>query len=124
MSLNQRVVNGVIILDCPRHMTIGDGAFAAHVAVSVLPGDARILVDLKNLEVIDSAGIGEFLAMETIGLQGGRFGLLNPSENVREVLRDMGLYQYFEIFDDEAKAVQEFAQTGAAAQPIPEPPAP
>lgn len=73
-------------------------------------GDTRIVLDLTEVPMIDSSGIGvlvKFLA--TARLHGGSLKLVNPSEFALKTLRLVGVLSLFDIYTDEGAAVLSFA---------------
>jgi anti-anti-sigma factor len=73
-------------------------------------GESRILVDLAEVPMIDSSGIGVLVRfMTSAKQQGGNIKLLNPSKFAVQTLRTVGLLNLFEVFEDEDKAVQSFS---------------
>jgi len=73
-------------------------------------GDTRIVMNLSEVPMVDSSGIGllvQFLAL--IKKQGGNIKLANPSKFAVQTLRLVGVLKLFEIFDDDDAAVESFA---------------
>lgn len=61
-------------------------------------GQYKIIVDMKNVPYISSAGAGVFIwAHGQANNNGGDIIILNPSPNVAEVLELLGLDQVFKI---------------------------
>jgi len=61
-------------------------------------GQYKIIVDMKNVPYISSAGAGVFIwAHGQANNNGGDIVILNPSANVAEVLELLGLDQVFKI---------------------------
>ena len=70
----------------------------------------RILVNLKNLEYISSAGLGVFMGfIEDIRENQGDIKLSNLSERVFKVFDLLGFPALFEIFDKEEQALNQFS---------------
>jgi anti-sigma B factor antagonist len=68
-----------------------------------------LLLNLAEISYIDSSGIGELVSgFTTVANQGGVVKLLNLTKRVQDLLQITKLYTVFEVFDDEAKAVQSF----------------
>ena len=68
-----------------------------------------LVLNLAEVPMIDSSGIGllvRFLA--STKERGGNIKLLNPSKFAIQTLKLVGVLNLFEIFDDEAKAVESF----------------
>ena len=73
-------------------------------------GDTRIVINLAEVPMIDSSGIGVLVkGMATAKQRGGSVKLLNPSKFVVQTLKLIGVLNLFEIFEDENSAVQSFA---------------
>jgi anti-sigma B factor antagonist len=72
-------------------------------------GDSRIVVDVADVPMIDSSGIGALVRLLTIAKQrGGALKLVNPSKLAVQTLKIVGLLNLFEIYEDEGQAVSSF----------------
>ncbi len=111
MKISPRQVDGVTILDCSGRITLGEGSVVLRDAVRDLlsKGQKKILLNLGEVNYIDSSGIGELVsAFTTVRNQGGELKLLNLTKKVHDLLQITKLYTVFDIRDDEASAVQAF----------------
>jgi len=73
-------------------------------------GQTRIVINLAEVPMIDSSGIGllvRFLA--SARQRGGNIKLVNPSKFAVQTLRLVGVLNLFEIFENEEAAVESFA---------------
>jgi anti-sigma B factor antagonist len=73
-------------------------------------GDTRIVLNIAEVGMIDSSGIGllvRFLA--SIKKSGGSIKLVQPSKFAVQTLRLVGVLNLFEIFDNDDAAVESFA---------------
>jgi anti-sigma B factor antagonist len=97
-------------------MTESPGMIRGTVADLLASGRKRIVLDLANVTYLDSAaGIGELVSSYTSALrQGAQLRLLRAGKNVDRVLRIVGLHNVFEIYDDEASALNSFAESSLA----------
>ena len=80
MKTNTRQVNGVTIVGCSGRITLGEGSVILRDAVRELlsKGQKHILLNLGNVNYIDSSGIGELVsAFTTVRNEGGDLKLLN-----------------------------------------------
>ncbi len=69
----------------------------------------KIIVNLKNLDYISSAGLGVFMGfIEEIREHEGDIKLCNLSERVFKVFDLLGFPALFEIFDQESQALEKF----------------
>lgn len=72
-------------------------------------GDTRLVLNLAEVPMIDSSGIGlvvRFLA--STKQRGGNVKLVQPSKFAVQTLRLVGVLNLFEVFDDDAVAVESF----------------
>ena len=113
MKVTTRQVDGVTILDLSGRITLGEGSVQLRDAVRDLlaMGQKQILLNLGDVNYIDSSGIGELVsAFTTVHNQGGDLKLLNLTKKVHDLLQITKLYTVFDIKDDEASAIASFAR--------------
>ena len=111
MTANTRRIEGVSIVDLSGRITIGEGTIILKDAVRNLlqRNEKKILLNLADVSYIDSSGIGELVSsFTTVGNQGGKLKLLNLTKKVHDLLSITKLLTVFEVFEDEAKAIQTF----------------
>jgi len=73
-------------------------------------GATHFVVDLADVAMIDSSGIGLLVRCLTAAKQrGGSLKLLKPSKFALQTLRMIGLLGLFEVFDDQEQAVASFS---------------
>ncbi|MGB9235715.1 MAG: STAS domain-containing protein [Terriglobales bacterium] len=73
-------------------------------------GDTRIVLNLAEVPMIDSSGIGllvRFLA--STKQRGGTIKFVQPSKFAVQTLRLVGVLNLFEVFDNDDTAVESFA---------------
>lgn len=107
-----RQVDGITIVDCSGRITLGEGSVTLRDAVRELlsKGQKKILLNLGDVNYIDSSGIGELVsAFTTVRNQGGDLKLLNLTKKVHDLLQITKLYTVFDVKDDEAVAVKAFS---------------
>ena len=113
MKVSTRLVDGIVILDLSGRITLGEGSVQLRDAIRdlVAQGQKNILLNLGDVNYIDSSGIGELVsAFTTVKNQGGQLKLLNLTKKVHDLLQFTKLYTVFDIKDDEASAVGSFAK--------------
>ena len=111
MKTSTRQVDGVTIVDCSGRITLGEGSVILRDNVRDLlaKGNKKILLNLGDVNYIDSSGIGELVsAYTTVKNQGGELKLLNLTKKVNDLLQITKLYTVFDVKDDEAAAVKSF----------------
>jgi anti-sigma B factor antagonist len=113
MKLNTRQVDGVTILDLSGRITLGEGSVQLRDAIRDLlaKGSKLILLNLADVNYIDSSGIGELVsAYTTVRNQGGELKLLNLTKKVHDLLQITKLYTVFDVKDDEASAIASYTR--------------
>jgi anti-sigma B factor antagonist len=113
MKLTTRQVDGVTILDLSGRITLGEGSVQLRDAIRDLlsKGQKLILLNLADVNYIDSSGIGELVsAYTTVRNQGGELKLLNLTKKVHDLLQITKLYTVFDVKDDEASAIASYTR--------------
>ncbi len=99
-------------LECaPCRFVLGDGSALLRKTVRELIDDNRtkILINLADVNYIDSSGIGELVhAYTSVKTSGGELKLLHLTKKVRDLLQITKLYTVFDVHSDEASAVRSF----------------
>ena len=111
LSIASREVNGVTVLDLSGRITLGEGSVQLRDAVRDLigKGQKNILVNLGDVNYIDSSGLGELVsAYTTARNQGAHLKLLKLTKKVHDLLQLTKLYTVFDIYDDEASAIASY----------------
>ena len=111
VKISTRQVDGVTILDLSGRITLGEGSVQLRDSVRDLLGKSQkhILLNLGDVNYIDSSGIGELVsAFTTAKNQGGELKLLNLTRKVHDLLQITKLYTVFDVKDDEASAIASF----------------
>jgi len=111
MKSSTRQIDGVTIVDLSGRITLGEGSIVLRDTVRDLlsKGQKKILLNLGDVNYIDSSGIGELVsAFTTSKNQGGELKLLHLTKKVHDLLQITKLYTVFDVQDDEAAAVKAF----------------
>ncbi len=112
LKLTTRQVGDVTVMDAVGKITLGEGSVAFRDAAKDLlaSGHKKILVNLGEVNYIDSSGIGELVsAFTTTSNQDGQLKLLSLTKRVQDLLQITKLYTVFEVHDDEANAIRSFS---------------
>lgn len=112
VKLNIRQVGDVTVIDAAGRITLGEGASSLRETIrqAVGNGQKKILLNLGEVNYIDSSGIGELVsAFTTVTNQGGQLKLLNLNKRIQDLLQITKLYTVFEVHDDEAAAIRSFS---------------
>ena len=121
MSLKAEVrrTGDVAIVDLAGRITLGEGSGLVRSTIKdlVSAGQKNILVNLKDVTYIDSAGLGELVgSYASVTNQAGNIKLLHPQNKVHDLLQVTKLYTVFVAFDDEAEAVRSFTMAAGAGK--------
>jgi anti-sigma B factor antagonist len=110
-EIQQREREGVIVLDVKGRITVGaeSGALRDKVAELNAAGRRNIILNLADVDYIDSTGLGALvISVTTVRKSGGNLKLLNLNRRNIELLVMTKLATVFEIFNDEQDAVNSF----------------
>ena len=112
MTVSERTVSNVTILDISGHVTLNDGADQIRDKVKgvLAEGKRHVLINLGQVSYMDSAGLGELVqAYSTVSKQGGALKLVSPTKRLKDLLVITKLITVFDSYDDEPSAVASFA---------------
>jgi len=111
MEIKKRTVGGVQILDCSGKIVLGEGTMTVRNTVRDLlaANEKKIVLNLGDVNYVDSSGIGEMVSTyTTVTNAGGQLKLLNPTKKIEQLLVITKLLTVFQVFDDEQAAVASF----------------
>ena len=117
-QVSTRDVGGVTVLNLRGKIAFGAGNTLLREAISALlaEGGTKVVLNLKEVNFIDSSGIGELVRSHmAIRKHGGELRLAELSPMVNDLLIATSLNKVFTIDRDEATAVRSFTFTGASA---------
>ncbi len=117
MTASNRQVGSVTVVDISGRIELGEESAALRDMVSGLlnNGQKRILLNLGNVNYIDSSGLGALVSSFTSARKkGGELKLLNLTDRVTDLMQMTKLYTVFDIHSDEAAAVKSFDHLTAA----------
>ena len=90
MTASTRTVDGVTIVDLSGRIVLGEGSAGLRDLVRnlVSKGNKKILLNLRDVNYIDSSGLGELVsAFTSTRSQGGELKLLNLTKRVHDLLQ-------------------------------------
>ena len=111
MTITTREVSHVTIVDINGRITLGDetGLLRDTVRKLITDGKKKIVLNLANVDYIDSSGVGELVSsFTTVRNAGGELKLLALTKKVQDVLYVTKLYTVFDVKEDEFTAVKSF----------------
>ena len=111
MLVNPRRLDDVFILDLSGRITMGEGALVLRDRIGKLlaAGHQKFLLNLADVDYIDSSGLGELVSsFTTVRNQGGQLKLLNLTRRVQDLLQITKLLTVFDVYDDEGEALSSY----------------
>jgi anti-sigma B factor antagonist len=111
MKINLRTIGDIHFLDCSGKITLGQGTMAVRTTVGEIleGGGKKIVLNLDDVNYIDSSGVGELVSTyTTVAKHGGQLKLLNLTKKIREVLAITKLLTVFQVYDSEPATVASF----------------
>jgi anti-sigma B factor antagonist len=113
MESQVREVNGVTVLDLAGRITLGAGSQQLRDSIHNLmkEGRKKILLNLAEINYIDSSGVGELVgAFATVRREGGELKLMRLTKKVQDLMQMTKLYSVFDVKEDEASALASFGK--------------
>lgn len=111
MTITTREVSHVTIVDINGRITLGSETEALRATIRnlIAEGKKKIVLNLAQVDYIDSSGVGELVSSFTaVRNAGGDLKLLSLTKKVHDVLNVTKLYTVFDIKEDEFNAVKSF----------------
>src|SRR5882724_1716510 len=111
LDISQKEREGITILELNGRITMGAevGKFREIIKSVATGASPKLIVDMQNVDYIDSTGLGAVVMSSTaLGKTGGSVKLLNLNRRNIELLVATKLTTIFEIFSDEQDAVNSF----------------
>jgi anti-sigma B factor antagonist len=109
MQTVTRHIGDVAVLDVSGRITLGEGNVMLREIVRELTdkGNKKIVLNLGEVNYIDSSGMGELVKTHTtVRNQGGQLRLINLNKRVSDLLQMTRLSAVFDIEGDEASAIK------------------
>ena len=109
LVLKPRRLDDVVILDLSGRITMGEGTLILRDQIQKMltAGDRKFLLNLADVNYIDSSGLGELVtSFTTVRNQSGLLKLLNLTRRVQDLLQITKLLTVFEVFNSEAEALK------------------
>ena len=113
MNIETRKKGDVVIVDFEGRLAVGVGDEVLPRLIEQLlnEGSRKILLNLSDLEYIDSNGLGELVqSLKTSKRFGASLRLLKPQDRVKKTLKLTNLLPMFSVYDSESDAIKSFAE--------------
>jgi anti-sigma B factor antagonist len=111
LEIQRREREGIVVLDLKGRLTVGEAAGKLRETTSneATAGNKNAVLNLKEVEYIDSTGLGAMVICYTsLQKMGGALKLCNLNKRNVELLLLTKLSTVFELFGDEQDAVNSF----------------
>lgn len=118
LTIRERQVRGVVIVDLDGSVTLGDTNRKLHDALKQIVAENKkdVILNFADVKRIDSSGLGEIVAgFTTLKAIGGKLKLTNLPDNVADLMMMTKLLTVFDVFDNEREAVDSFEETEQVA---------
>jgi anti-sigma B factor antagonist len=111
LDINVRKRSQVQVVQLKGQLRLGDAVddLQRTINESLAEGDTRFVINLSEVPMIDSSGIGvlvRFLA--SAKKRGGSVKLVNLSSFAQKTLRVVGVLSLFDVYEDDDQAVASF----------------
>jgi anti-sigma B factor antagonist len=117
LKMTNREVDGVTVLTLEGRIVLGEETVALREQLKSLlaEGKKKLVLNLKNVTMIDSAGLDTLVVALTSGKSSGAIlRLCHVGPRTSELLRITRLVNVFEISDSEADALRAFTNAASA----------
>jgi anti-sigma B factor antagonist len=111
LFMTTREVGPVTIVDLSGRISLGEGSALLRKTIRELleGGQSKILLNLGDVNYIDSSGIGELVsAFTAVRNRSGELKLLNLTKKVHDLLQITKLFTVFDVYNDEPSAVRSY----------------
>ena len=111
MDISVRKRSQVQLIQLRGQLRLGDPVdeLSRTISEALAEGDTRLAVNLSEVPMIDSSGIGLLVRSLTSTKQrGGSLKLVNPSQFAVKTLKLVGVLNLFEVFETDDQAVESF----------------
>ena len=111
LEITQREMNGIYLLALKGRLVLGQECIGLRTMIDnlLLSGATRIVINLEQVNYVDSAGIGALIEIHrNIRAKGGSLKLCNLGPKLRQALDIARLLPIFETCPSETAAVASF----------------
>ncbi len=115
LRMSTRSVEGVLVVDCSGRLVFGEESASLRDMVKKLLAESpKIVMNLREINYIDSGGLGTLVSLYTTARNaGGAVKLASLSQRVGDLLQVTKLFTIFEVFDDTEDAAKSFKRDAA-----------
>lgn len=116
LRMSTRTLEGVMVVDCSGRVVFGEESASLRDTIKkLLLDNPRIVLNLREVNFIDSGGLGTLVSLYTTARNaGGALKLARLTQRVGDLLQVTKLVTIFEVFDDEQAAAESFKKDAVA----------
>ncbi len=111
LKLTKRTVDGILAFNCNGRIIFGEESslLRDEVKKAIADGNKRIVLNLGEVNYIDSGGLGTLVALHTTAhTAGGTIKLANLTKRVGDLMQVTKLLTVFDVHDSEYAALESF----------------
>jgi anti-sigma B factor antagonist len=111
--MSEKEVDGVMVVELDGRLVLGEetGEFREKIKSLLAAGHTKILLNLDNVTLIDSTGLGTLVSVHhTAASRGASVRLCNLGSKFQETLQVTKLLTVFDVSNTEADGVRSFSK--------------
>ena len=110
LKITSKNVDGVLVIECSGRIVFGEESSLVREQVkAAIPDNKRIVLNLGEVNYIDSGGLGTLVALHTTALNAGStIKLANLTKRVGDLLQVTKLLTVFDVSNSENEAIESF----------------
>jgi anti-sigma B factor antagonist len=111
LKLTKRTVDGILAIECSGRIVFGEetSLLRDEVKKAIADGQKRIVLNLHEVNYMDSGGLGTLVALHTTARNAGAtVKLASLTKRVGELMQITKLLTVFEVYDSEYEALESF----------------
>jgi anti-sigma B factor antagonist len=110
LKISNRTIDGILVLTCSGRIVFGEESSLLRDTVKqAIPNNKKIVLNLGEVNYIDSGGLGTLVALHTTAHNAGAtIKLANLTKRVGDVLQVTKLLTVFDVHNSEYEALESF----------------
>jgi anti-sigma B factor antagonist len=110
LKITSKNVDGIQVIECSGRIVFGEESSLVREQVKqAIPDNKRIVLNLGEVNYIDSGGLGTLVALHTTALNAGStIKLANLTKRVGDLLQVTKLLTVFDVSNSEGEAIESF----------------
>lgn len=117
LKLSKKTVDGILVFVCSGRIVFGDESslLREQVRAAIQDGAKRIVLNLADVNYIDSGGLGTLVALHTTARNASaNIKLANLTRRVGDLLQVTKLLTVFDVHNSEYEALESFRKEAVA----------